>query len=223
MTITVVNKIFIDDYRDLQAPKTRVLIAELTEKLVPFFKGLYDDSFEGIIIISLFNGSVGVNFELSLKPSSNVTNTTVVEALTKGNGTQALGFLELGEISAVEQIQPTTQVTEMISPTPSALDSPLLETWEIVLIVAAIIVFLLLIIIVILVVKYRRNSKSGKEMIAFDGYWELRADAKYKNNQPPLRASQPSYTNGIYSNGTPTSLPGRNGRVEDSFINEAYI
>lgn len=34
----------------------------------------------------------------------------------------------------------------------SALESPLLETWEIVLIVAAIIVFLLLIIIVILVV-----------------------------------------------------------------------
>ena len=121
MTITVVNKIFIDDYRDLQAPKTRVLIAELTEKLVPFFKGLYDDSFEGIMISSLFNGSVGVNFELSLKPSSNVTNTTVVEALTKGNGTQALGFLELGEISAVEQIQPTTQVTEMISPTPSGM------------------------------------------------------------------------------------------------------
>ena len=121
VTITVVNKIFIDDYSDLQAPKTRVLIAELTEKLVPFFKGLYDDSFEGIIIISLFNGSVGVNFELSLKPSSNVTSTTVVEALTKGNGTQALGFLELGEISAVEQIQPTTQVTEMISPTPSGM------------------------------------------------------------------------------------------------------
>ena len=121
MTITVVNKIFIDDYSDLQAPKTRVLIAELTEKLVPFFKGLYDDSFEGIIIISLFNGSVGVNFELSLKPSSNVTSTTVVEALTKGNGTQALGFLELGEISAVEQIQTTTQGTVMISPTPSGM------------------------------------------------------------------------------------------------------
>ena len=122
MTITVVNKIFIDDYSDLQAPKTRVLIAELTEKLVPFFKGLYDDSFEGIIIISLFNGSVGVNFELSLKPSSNVTSTTVVEALTKGNGTQALGFLELGEISAVEQIpEPTTQTTVIISPTPSGM------------------------------------------------------------------------------------------------------
>ena len=34
----------------------------------------------------------------------------------------------------------------------SALDSPLLETWEIVLIVAAIIIFLLLIIILVLVV-----------------------------------------------------------------------
>ena len=121
MIITVRNREFIDDYRDLQAPKTRVLIAELIEELVRFFKGLFGDSFEGIIIISLFKGSVGVNFELSLKPSSNVTNTTVVEELTKGNGTQALGFLELGEISAVEQIQPTTQVTEMISPTPSGM------------------------------------------------------------------------------------------------------
>lgn len=41
-------------------------------------------------------------------------------------------------------------------------------------------------------------------MIAFDGYWELRADAKYK--QPPMRASQPSYTNEIYSNGTPVRV-----------------
>ena len=54
-------------------------------------------------------------------------------------------------------------------------------------------------------VKYRRNSKSGKEMIAFDGYWELRANAKHNNNQPPMRANPPSYTNEVYSNGTPVS------------------
>ena len=121
MIITVRNREFIDDYRDLQAPKTRVLIVELTAELVRFFKGIFGDSFEGIIIISLFEGSVGVNFELSLKPSSNVTNTTVVEELQNANGTQALGFLELGEISAVEQIQPTTQGTVIISPTPSGM------------------------------------------------------------------------------------------------------
>ena len=121
MIITVRNREFIDDYRDLQAPKTRVLIVELTAELVRFFKRIFGDSFEGIIIISLFEGSVGVNFELSLKPSSNVTNNTVVEELKEGNGTQSLGFLELGEISAVEQIQPTTQMTVMISPTPSGM------------------------------------------------------------------------------------------------------
>ena len=121
MIITVRNREFIDDYRDLQAPKTRVLIVELTAELVRFFKGIFGDSFEGIIIISLFEGSVGVNFELSLKPSSNVTNTTVVEQLKRINGTQALGFLELGEISAVEQIQPTTQMTVMTSPAPPGI------------------------------------------------------------------------------------------------------
>ena len=121
MIITVRNREFIDDYRDLQAPKTRVLIVELTEELFRFFKEKFGDSFEGIIIISLFEGSVGVNFELSLKPSSNETNNTVVETLKEGNGTQALGNLELGEISAVEQIQTTTQMTEMISPTPSGM------------------------------------------------------------------------------------------------------
>ena len=121
MIITVRNREFIDDYRDLQAPKTRVLIVELTAELVRFFKRIFGDSFEGIIIIGLFEGSVGVNFELSLKPSSNVTNNTVVEKLKEGNGTQSLGFLELGEISAVEQIQTTTQMTEMISPTPSGM------------------------------------------------------------------------------------------------------
>ena len=121
MIITVRNRDFIEDYRNLQSPKTRALIQELTAELVRFFKRLYGDSFEGIVIISLFEGSVGVNFELSLKPSSNVTNTTVVEELKRGNETQALGFLELGEISAVEQIQPTTQVTVMTSPAPSGI------------------------------------------------------------------------------------------------------
>ena len=119
--ITVRNRDFIEDYRNLQSPKTRALIQELTAELVRFFKGLYGDSFEGIVIISLFEGSVGVNFELSLEPSSNVANTTVVEELKRGNGTQALGFLELGEISAVEQIQPTTQMTVMTSPAPPGI------------------------------------------------------------------------------------------------------
>ena len=121
MIITVRNRDFIEDYKNLQSPKTRALIQELTAELVRFFKGLYGDSFEGIVIISLFEGSVGVNFELSLKPSSNVTNTTVIEELKNGNGTQALGFLELGEISAVEQIQPTTQMTVMTSPAPPGI------------------------------------------------------------------------------------------------------
>ena len=116
MIITVRNREFIDDYRNLQSPKTRALIQELTAELVRFFKGLYGDSFEGIVIVSLFEGSVGVNFELSLEPSSKETSTTVVEELKRGNGTQALGFLELGEISAVEQIQPTAQMTVMTSP-----------------------------------------------------------------------------------------------------------
>ena len=121
MIITVRNREFIDHYRNLQSPKTRALIQELTAELVRFFKGLYGDSFEGIVIISLFEGSVGVNFELSLEPSSNVANTTIVEELKRGNGTQALGFLELGEISAVEQIQPTTQMTVMTSPAPPGI------------------------------------------------------------------------------------------------------
>ena len=93
MIITVRNRDFIEDYRNFQSPNTRALIQELTAELVRFFKGLYGDSFEGIVIISLFEGSVGVNFELSLEPSSNVTNTTVVEELKRVNGTQALGFL----------------------------------------------------------------------------------------------------------------------------------
>ena len=122
MIMTVRNRDFIEDYRNLQSPKTRALIQELTAELVRFFKGLYGDSFEGIVITSLFEGSVGVNFELSLEPSSNVANTTVVEELKRGNGTQALGFLELGEISAVEQIpEPTTQMTVMTSPAPPGI------------------------------------------------------------------------------------------------------
>ena len=121
MVITVRNREFINDYTDLQKPVTRVLIVQITEELVRFFKGIFGDSFEGIIIIGFFEGSVGVNFELSLKPSSKVTNTTVIDELQNANGTQALGFLELGKISAIEQTQPTTQTTVMTSPAPSGM------------------------------------------------------------------------------------------------------
>ena len=121
MTITVRNREFRDEYKDLQNPITKALIGQIIEELNRFFRGIFGDSFERIIIIGFFEGSVGVNFELSLKPSSKVTNTTVVDELQKANGTEALGFLELGKISAIEQIQPTTQTTVMTSPAPSGM------------------------------------------------------------------------------------------------------
>ena len=119
--ITVRNREFRDEYKDLQNPITKALIGQIIDELNRFFRGIFGDFFERIIIKGFFDGSVGVNFELSLKPSSNVTNTTVVDELQKANGTQALGFLELGKISAIEQTQPTAQTTVMTSPAPSGM------------------------------------------------------------------------------------------------------
>ena len=130
VTITVRNREFRNEYRDLQNPVTKNLTAQITEELGRFFEGIFGDSFEGIIIIGFFEGSVGVNFELLFTPSSNVTNATVVDELQEANGTQALGFLELGEISAIEQIQPTTQTTVMTSPITqtTVMTSPITQT-----------------------------------------------------------------------------------------------
>ena len=53
-----------------------------------------------------------MDFDISFRPTSNVSNTSIVEAFVEGNGTNELAFLTLtGGITVTEQLPVTAQTT----------------------------------------------------------------------------------------------------------------
>ena len=104
--MTLVDSTYDKDLNDLSSQKSRNLTVQITAILVPFFTRKFP-TFIGIVIIRFFRGSVGVDFQVLLEPSSNVTNTAIVQELQNANGTKELEFVVLGRISATE-VTPTT-------------------------------------------------------------------------------------------------------------------
>ena len=97
------------DYNDINSPTSRAFITVLDSKLKPFFKEKFPD-LKDIIYKRLFNGSVGVDYELLFPTTSNVTDVKIVQALKEGNGSSALGFLRLtGDITIKKQVVQTTE------------------------------------------------------------------------------------------------------------------
>ncbi|KAJ7351757.1 hypothetical protein OS493_035699 [Desmophyllum pertusum] len=171
-----VDKQFHPDFNDITSPFAvafssgvkRILRKYLVKVLWWFIK---------IIITRLFNGSVGIDFDMVFQPTSNVSNSSIVQVLKAGNGSKELEYLSIvGDISVTEQLPVTAQTT---SPSPSSTAAPeesgKLETWVMVLIAAGGVVLVLLAIIVVLALKYRREIRSAKETLPFDDYWEMMA------------------------------------------------
>jgi len=208
VTVTITERTYDSAYDDINSPRSRALIVEITAILESFCRRTFR-FFVAIRIIRFFRGSVGVDFDLVFEPTSNVTNNSIVEEFQTANGTEELEFLFLGKLSAREVV-PTTPTVTTVTTLPTATESSKLETWIIVLIVASIVALILVVVIIILVVMYKREKTTGKEMIASDGYWELQADIKDK----PLRAQ---YANGHRPNVTPM-----NGKVDD-LVNESHL
>ena len=102
--MTIANQGFDPDYNDLNSPKRRVLILQLEFSLRNVF------IIEAVRIIRFFEGSLGIEYELQFDSSSDATNASIRNELIKANGTNELGFLQLGRISVVE-IEPTTPPT----------------------------------------------------------------------------------------------------------------
>ena len=118
VSATITNIVFIDVYNDLKTPQSQILIIRLRSILIPYCRARFF-RFVDITIVRLFRGSLGVDFNMVFRPSTNVTNTTVVQEFLKDNATDQLQFLRLGKISAAEAT-PTTLPTS-ISTTPTGM------------------------------------------------------------------------------------------------------
>ena len=97
-------------YREITSPESLALISELNRIFVPFFKKRFENFLE-IIYKRFFQGSIGMDFDVLFQTTSNVSNSSIVEALEEGNGTTQLAFVVItGDITVTEQL-PVTQTT----------------------------------------------------------------------------------------------------------------
>lgn len=101
VSITLLDKSYHDDYKDLNSPRSRGLIQEMTFIIVLFCRRTFP-LFVGINIKQIFKGSVGLDFDMIFEPSANSTNSTIVEKFTEANGTKELQFVVLGKATAVD-------------------------------------------------------------------------------------------------------------------------
>ena len=104
------DKEFNPSYNEISSPESRALISELNRIFVPFMKKRFDNFLE-IIYKRFFRGSIGMDFDILFRPTSNVSNISIVEAFEEGNGTKELASLIImGGIAVTEQ-RPSTQTT----------------------------------------------------------------------------------------------------------------
>jgi len=109
VTVTIRDRTYDPAYDDINSPKSRALIVELTAIIGSFCRRTFR-FFVTIRIIRFFPGSVGVDYDLVFQPTSTVTSNSIVEEFQKANATKELEFLVLGRLSAREVV-PTTPPT----------------------------------------------------------------------------------------------------------------
>ena len=100
MSITLREKSYHPAYANLNSARSRALIQEMTYILLIFCRGTFV-RFVGIKIKRIFQGSVGLDFDMIFEPSANSTNITIVEKFTEANGMSQLHFVVLGKAAAV--------------------------------------------------------------------------------------------------------------------------
>ena len=110
VTVTIRSRNYDPAYNDINSQKSRALIVQITDIIVPFCRSKFP-FFVAIRIIRFFPGSVGVDYDLVFEPTSNVTNNSIVKEFQTANGTKELKFLVLGKVSAREVVPTTPAVT----------------------------------------------------------------------------------------------------------------
>ena len=132
-------------YQSPFSPEFRVLANKIKTKLTKAFRSLED--FLSVQVQRFWKGSVGVDFLLLMRQSSQVDQCTIERTLTNANSTALLDLpLTFFQITKRE-----------VSTATSNSDSKPLERWEIALIVAAIVVFFLLLILCVMAVSVSWN------------------------------------------------------------------
>ena len=119
-----VQREFVSAYSNISSAESHALISEFKGILEYFFRRIFI-SFLELIFRTLFPGSIGMEFEIVFQPASNVSNTSIVEALEKGNRTGELASLNItGRITVTEQLPGTENTT--LSPSSSAAPTGIL-------------------------------------------------------------------------------------------------
>lgn len=167
--LTMVDRNYTSAYKDLTNFNTRGLISDLTEIFTQFFRGIFT-GFVSITFREFFPGSVGAIFDAAFAATSDVNETSIIQALARASGKSQLRFEALGVITIENGLStPTTAPTE----------ASVMEPWLIALIVSLIVIFILLVIIMVLVIKYRREKEVSKGLgIVFDGNQQHWANIK---------------------------------------------
>ena len=117
-----VLKEFDPAFSGITSNKSRALILEFSKVLVPYLRQIsVDFEFLEIIFKRFLQdlGSKGTGFDIVFQTTSNVSNTSIVQAFKAGNDTDELTSLNIiGSITVTEQV-PVTEITS-----PPASDAP---------------------------------------------------------------------------------------------------
>ena len=114
--MTLRDREYVSDYGNLESPRSRALIQDVDPTLVEYGKKTFP-GFKGNKYNRIFEGSVGLDFDMIFEPTTNVTSTNILQGFQKANGTDELNFITLGKITA-EDVTPTTTPP---TPTPTGM------------------------------------------------------------------------------------------------------
>ena len=113
VTLTIIDRIFVDDYKDLTKSLTLGLIEDLNSIFKPFLEQNFD-GFSTIVFTGFFQGSVGAIFDVIFAATSEINATSIVKAFSGANGTNQLRFEFLGTINAVNKLHTSTGATDSL-------------------------------------------------------------------------------------------------------------
>ena len=114
------NRLYVSDYADLTKPKTRGIIAELTDIFTTFFLGKFNQVVNDFIDIKFrgfSSGSLVTNFDLTFEPTSTVSSSNIIQALQEGNATRDLQFEVLENITVARMEDTDDAATTATTPT----------------------------------------------------------------------------------------------------------
>ena len=114
--MTLREREYVSNYDNIDSTRSRAFIEEVNPILLDYGKKTFP-GFKGNKYKRIFQGSVGLDFDMIFEPTTNVTSTNILQEFQKANGTEELNFITLGKITVVDVTPTTTPPT----PTPTGM------------------------------------------------------------------------------------------------------